>query len=137
MTIGLDTDDDILRDNECNGLCFNDVLYGNGNESCRSIYDGDAANADAHGAADTQSAATDDNSGTGSTGEDISTAEFSGFDSSSDNLGVILSFESWKHRQTAAIKCPDCSTPLQQIRRHEPDIDYCNSCKESGLAYVN
>src|SRR5215203_730711 len=32
----MDTDDDILWDNECNDVCINDVVYGNGNEPCRS-----------------------------------------------------------------------------------------------------
>ena len=30
--------------------------------------------------------------------------------------------------QTAVINCPNCLTPMQEIRRYEADIDYCPSC---------
>jgi Zn-finger nucleic acid-binding protein len=30
--------------------------------------------------------------------------------------------------QTAGINCPNCLTPMQEIRRYEADIDYCPSC---------
>jgi Zn-finger nucleic acid-binding protein len=30
--------------------------------------------------------------------------------------------------QTAGINCPNCLTPMQEIRRYEADIDYCHSC---------
>lgn len=32
-------------------------------------------------------------------------------------------------KQTAGINCPNCSTPMQEIRRSEADIDYCPSCR--------
>lgn len=32
-------------------------------------------------------------------------------------------------KQTAAIKCANCSTPMQEVRRYETNIDYCPSCK--------
>ena len=28
----------------------------------------------------------------------------------------------------AGINCPNCLTPMQEIRRYEADIDYCPSC---------
>jgi Zn-finger nucleic acid-binding protein len=28
-----------------------------------------------------------------------------------------------------SILCPNCSTPMQEIRRYDADIDYCPSCK--------
>jgi len=28
-----------------------------------------------------------------------------------------------------SISCPNCSTPMQEIRRYDADIDYCPSCK--------
>ncbi len=30
---------------------------------------------------------------------------------------------------TTGLNCPNCSMPMQQIRRYQTDIDYCNSCK--------
>ncbi len=32
-------------------------------------------------------------------------------------------------RHTGSISCPNCSTPMQEIRRYDADIDYCPSCK--------
>jgi Zn-finger nucleic acid-binding protein len=32
-------------------------------------------------------------------------------------------------KQAAGISCPNCSTPMREIRRYETDIDYCPSCK--------
>src|SRR5215210_3254510 len=32
----MDINDDFLWDNECNNVCINDVVYGIGNEPCRS-----------------------------------------------------------------------------------------------------
>ena len=32
-------------------------------------------------------------------------------------------------KQTGSIICPNCSTPMQEIRRYDADIDYCPSCK--------
>jgi Zn-finger nucleic acid-binding protein len=38
--------------------------------------------------------------------------------------------ENTDKRQTATgISCPNCSMPMQEIRRYEADIDYCSSCK--------
>ena len=32
-------------------------------------------------------------------------------------------------RHAGSISCPNCSTPMQEIRRYDADIDYCPSCK--------
>jgi Zn-finger nucleic acid-binding protein len=32
-------------------------------------------------------------------------------------------------RHTGSVSCPNCSTPMQEIRRYDADIDYCPSCK--------
>jgi Zn-finger nucleic acid-binding protein len=32
-------------------------------------------------------------------------------------------------KQTVAVNCPNCLTPMQEIRRYEANIDYCPSCK--------
>ena len=54
---------------------------------------GDAANTDTQDAADTQSEATDDNSGAGDAGGGgINTEELSGFDSGNDNLECDFEF---------------------------------------------
>ena len=31
-------------------------------------------------------------------------------------------------KQTVGVNCPNCLTPMQEIRRYETDIDYCPSC---------
>jgi uncharacterized protein len=31
-------------------------------------------------------------------------------------------------KQTIGVNCPNCLTPMQEIRRYEADIDYCPSC---------
>lgn len=28
-----------------------------------------------------------------------------------------------------ALKCPNCSTPMQEIKRYDTDIDFCPACK--------
>jgi Zn-finger nucleic acid-binding protein len=32
-------------------------------------------------------------------------------------------------KQTSSMSCPNCSTPMQEIRRYDADIDYCPSCR--------
>jgi len=32
-------------------------------------------------------------------------------------------------KQGGGISCPNCSTPMQEVRRYDADIDYCPSCK--------
>ena len=31
-------------------------------------------------------------------------------------------------KQTVGVNCPNCLTPMQEVRRYEADIDYCPSC---------
>jgi hypothetical protein len=74
-------------------VCINDVVYGIGNEPCRSraVMTGDTANADAQGAADTQ-LADNDNGIASNAGADISTEESSGFDTIGGDFGGDLEF---------------------------------------------
>jgi hypothetical protein len=90
----MDTNDDILWDIECNNVCINDVVYGIGNEPCRSSSSygrRETANADAQGAADTQSA-DNDNGIASSAAADISTEESSGFDTIGGDFGGDFEF---------------------------------------------
>ena len=88
----MDSHDVILWDNECNDVCVNDVVYGNGDESCRSSYGRRCCKLDAQDTADTQSAADDNGVASDADGADISTEESSGFDAGGGDFGGDFEF---------------------------------------------
>ena len=40
-----------------------------------------------------------------------------------------MTAEKYTGKTLIGVNCPNCSIPMQEIRRYNADIDYCPSCK--------